>query len=232
MWPTTLYQDIFSFLSFHPSELNNEDLSDYKTSKAYSYYITGWLNPLSYNAISDESKFCSLKATCRPSQRISHGPHKLWVCLLKTSGKIVKAHSSCMTGMSQTCKYIAEALFRIESAVRRGLNSPSCTSKANTWFACNKKVAPVQIKNLKLSRGDFGQRGKTKSELNCSPKKRFDPTITVDSSLSVQDVSAALTQVCDDSLVFTTEMKQPTVIFSCVDGKFQGNTPLVRCDSF
>ena len=212
LWPTTLYPDIFNFLSFHPSELKNEDLSDYKTSKAYSYYITGWLNPLSYNAISDESKFCFLKATCRPSQRISDGPHKLWVCLLKASGKILKAHCSCMAGMSQTCNHVAAALFRIESALRLGLNSPSCTSKANTWLPCNKKVAPVKIKNLKLSRGDFGQRGKKKSELNCSPKKRFDPTIIFDCSLSVQDVSAALKQVCDDSLIFTTEMKQPTEV--------------------
>ena len=67
LWPTTLYPDIFNFLLFHLSELKNDDLSDYKTSKAYSYYITGWLNPLSYNAISDESIFCFLRATCRPS---------------------------------------------------------------------------------------------------------------------------------------------------------------------
>ena len=124
------------FLSFHPSELNNEDLSDYKRSKAYSYYITGWLNPLSYTAISDESKACFLKATCRPSQRISDGSHKLWVCLLKTSGKIVKPHCSCMAGMSQTCNHVAAALFKIESAVRRGLNSPSCTVRFGTPVFC------------------------------------------------------------------------------------------------
>ena len=63
-------------------------------------------------------------------------------------------------------------------------------------------------------------------------QEKFDPTINYDGSLSVQDVSAALKQVCDDSLVFTTEMKQPTVIFSCVNGQFQGSTPLVRCGSF
>ena len=35
-WPLTLYQDIFNFLAFHPSELASKDLSDYRTSKAYS----------------------------------------------------------------------------------------------------------------------------------------------------------------------------------------------------
>ena len=48
LWPTALYPDIFNFPSFNPSELKNEDLSDYKTSKVYSYYATGWLNPLAY----------------------------------------------------------------------------------------------------------------------------------------------------------------------------------------
>ena len=37
-WPPTLYPDIFNFLAFHPSELASKDLSDYKTSKAYSYH--------------------------------------------------------------------------------------------------------------------------------------------------------------------------------------------------
>ena len=36
-WPNTLYPDIFNFLAFHPSELASKDLSDYKTSKAYSF---------------------------------------------------------------------------------------------------------------------------------------------------------------------------------------------------
>ena len=107
------------------------------------------------------------------------GLTSFWVCLLKTSDKIVKAHRSCLAGMSQTCNHVAAALFRIESTVRLGLNSPSCTSRADTWLPYNKKVAPVKIKNLKLSRGDFGQRGKKKSEINCSCKNRCDPTVMI-----------------------------------------------------
>ena len=211
LWPTTLYPDIFNSISFHPSELKNEDLSDYKTSKAYSYYATGWLNPLYYHAISDESKFCFLKTTCRPSQRISDVPHRLWVCLSKTSGSIMKAHCSCMAGISQTYNHVAAALFRIESAVRLGLNSPSCTSKPCSWLPSSKNVAPVKIKDLKLSRGDFGQRGKKRVELNSSPKKRYDPTVNLDCSLSLQDLSEALKKVCDNSIIFTTEVKQTKV---------------------
>ena len=32
------YPDIFNFLMFYRSELGSKDLSDYKNSKAYSYY--------------------------------------------------------------------------------------------------------------------------------------------------------------------------------------------------
>eukprot|EP00794_Sanderia_malayensis_P001194 gene1194-biopygen418 len=92
---------------------------------------------------------------------------------------------------------LQDALFRIESAIRIGLNSPSCTSKPCSWLPSNKNVAPVKIKDLKLGRGDFGQRGKKKAELNCSPKKRYDPTINMECSLSLQEVTAAIKGVCD-----------------------------------
>ena len=184
LWPTTLYPDIFNFLSFHPSELKSKDLCDYKTSKAYSYYGTGWLSSLNFHAIPDESKFCSLKTTCRPSQRITDVPHKLWVCLCKKSGKILKAHCTCMAGFSQTCNHIAAALCRIEEAVRMGLTNPSCTKTACEWLPKNKLVKQVKLKNLKLSMGDFGRRGRKLPELNCSPKKKFDVTQNFDEMLT------------------------------------------------
>ena len=37
-WPMILYLNISIFLKFYPSELVSKDLSDYKNSKAYSYY--------------------------------------------------------------------------------------------------------------------------------------------------------------------------------------------------
>eukprot|EP00794_Sanderia_malayensis_P008045 gene8045-biopygen6517 len=207
LWPTTLYPDIYNFLSFHPSELKNEDLSDYKTSKAYSYYSTGWLNTLQYHPISDRSYFCFLKTTCRPSQRISETHHHLWVCLSKKNGKIIKAHCSCMAGLSQTCNHVAAALFRIEAAVRIGLNSPSCTSKPCSWLPSNRKVVPMRLKDMKLSRGDFGKRGKKLSELNCSPKKNYDPTVNLESTISLQEITSAMKDACKDSIIFTTEVK-------------------------
>ena len=198
-----------------PFRGHREDISEEEGNKgnfvALAELISKWLNPLFCHAVSDESKLCFLKTTCRPSQRISDVPHKLWVCLAKETGSIMKAHCSCMAGISQTCNHLAAAFFIIGSAVRMGLNSPSCTSKPCSWLPINKKVAPVKIKDLQLGRGDFGQRGMKKRELNCSPKKRYDPTITLECTLSLQEDRAAIKEVCDNSMIFTTELKQQPI---------------------
>ena len=122
-WPTTLYPDIYFSLSFHPSELKASDLGDYKVTKAYSYYTDGWLHPLYYHPLTERSKYCILKTTCRQYQRITDTSHKLWICISKANGKVMRAHSTCMAGFSQTCNHVAAALFRIEAPVRMGLNN-------------------------------------------------------------------------------------------------------------
>ena len=55
--PMLSYPDIFNLWMFCPSELGNKDLSDYKNSKAYIYYKSGWLQPLQYHNLSG-SKYC------------------------------------------------------------------------------------------------------------------------------------------------------------------------------
>ncbi|XP_065069462.1 uncharacterized protein LOC135694584 [Rhopilema esculentum] len=204
-WPVTLYPDIFNFLAFHPNELASTDLSDYKTSKAYSYFSQGWLAPLQFNGINGDSKICLLRGTCRPSQRINDVPHKLWLCLSKESGKIITTHCTCMAGMSQTCNHVAAALFRIESASRMGLNNPSCTSTACQWLPNTKAVEPVKVKDLKLKRDSINKRGKKLVELNSARKRNFNPIAKSNYKLNLNDVAAALKSVCNesDSILFT-----------------------------
>ena len=48
-WWMFLYPDIFNYLMFFSSELGSKDLNDCKNSKAYSYYKSGWLQPLLYH---------------------------------------------------------------------------------------------------------------------------------------------------------------------------------------
>ncbi len=210
-WPMTLYPEIFNFLAFHPSELASKDLSDYKTSKAYGYYACGWLTPLYLHNINSDSRYCIIKGSCRPSQRINDNPHKLWICIHKETGKIMCSHCTCMAGMSQTCNHVAAALFRIEGANRIGLNNPSCTSQACAWLPSNKNVKPMKVKSMKLSRSDFGKRGKAaKPDLNSSPKKTFQTVNTDTHKLTLGDIAKALKSVCtdEDNMVFTAFPKE------------------------
>ena len=150
---------------FNPSELGSNDLNDYKNSKAFSFYKTGWLQKLSYHCISEESPFCAIKGECRHSQRINDTSHKLWLIIEKENAKIRSCHCTCMAGMSQTCNHVAGAIFRIEAAVRMGLSNPACTMVSNQWLPNRKDVLPVKIKNLDFSRENFSQHFKKKDNL-------------------------------------------------------------------
>ena len=209
-WPMTFYPEIFNFLAFHPSELASKDLSDYKTCKAYSYYAQGWLSPLLFHNLDADSKFCLLKGTRRPSQRINDSPHKVWICVEKQTGNIKCTHCTCMAGMSQTCNHVAAALFRLEMASRMGLNNPACTSQACSWLPNTKPVEPMKVKDMKFGRSDFGKRGKkAKPDLNASPRKSFNPN-TNGHKLTLVDVAAALRTVCseDENIIFTAFPKE------------------------
>ena len=53
-----------------------KDLSDYKLSKAYSYFKQSWLNNISHHKL-ESSKYCLLNGDCRPCERLQDSPHKL-----------------------------------------------------------------------------------------------------------------------------------------------------------
>lgn len=211
-WPMLLYPNIFSYLMFYPSELGSKDLCDYKNSKAYSYYKSGWLQPLMYHNLSG-SNFCILKGECRHSQSIHDPFHKLWLIIEKKTAKIRACHCTCMAGMGQTCNHVAAAMYRVEAAVRNGLTNPSCTSSVNEWLPCRKDVAPCKIKDLNFNREDFAQRGKKKRSLVATPKRNFNPLAnSTKKLLNLTDVAKALENVAPGSILFTA-VPQPKVDF-------------------
>ena len=174
------------------STMKVEELKDFLRFRGLK--VTGKKNELTARVfvattISGNSKYYVLKGQCRPSQRISDIPHKLWVCIVKQSGKIVSSHCICMAGMAQTCNHVATALFRLEASCRLGLTNPSCTLKACEWLPSNRKVTPIKITDMKLSRNDFEKRGKAKGDLNPSPKKQYDPLSECNFKLCLDDIA-------------------------------------------
>ena len=105
------YPDIFNSLTFYPSELGSKDLSDYKNSRTYSYYKSGWLQPLQYHNLSG-SKYCIIRRECRKSQSTKGLFH-----ILERTAKIKTCHCTCMAGMGETCNHVAAAMYGVEAAV-------------------------------------------------------------------------------------------------------------------
>ena len=202
-----LYPDIFSYLVFNPSELGSNNLSDYKNCKAYSYYMSGRLQPLMYYNLTG-SKFCIFKVECRNSQSINNPFHKFWLIVEKT-GKIRACHCTCMAGMGQSCNHVAAAMFRVEAAVRNGLTNPSCTSSSNEWLPCRKEVEPSKIKNFNFNQDGFGDRGKQKRSLVSRPKKNFQPLASCSRKLlNLNDFADALKTIAPNSIVHTAVPQQ------------------------
>ena len=207
-WPMILYPDIFTYLTFNPAELASQDLSDYKSCKAYSYYKCGWLQAIQYNNVSSDSKYCILKADCRKSERINDPFHKLWIIVDKKIAKIQTAHCSCMAGLSETCNHVAAALFRVEAAVRLGLTNPACTSSASEWLPNRQEVVPSKVKDIVFNRDDFAQRGKKKRALVETPKRNYDPLAGCTKKLlSLYDVAKAIEEIAPNSILMSAVPK-------------------------
>ena len=57
------------------------------------------LQELFFNPISPTSQACFLKALCTPSNKIiKDPPHKVWVCVNKSSGVVESAYCTCSAG--------------------------------------------------------------------------------------------------------------------------------------
>ena len=164
------YPDMINFLMFYSSELGSKDLSDYKNSKACSYYKSRWLQPSQYHNLSG-SKYCIIRGECRKSQSIKDPFHKLWIILEKTA-KIRTCHYTYMAGMGETCNHVAAVMYRVEAAVRISLPSPACTSNPNDWLPNWKTIEPKKTRYLDFSREDFFARQRGKKETSSSFTKK------------------------------------------------------------
>ena len=179
-----------------------EDLSDYKGSKAYSYFKQCWLSNISYHRLGS-SKYCLLKSDCFPSERLIDSPHTLWLRLPKKEGKVTTAHCTCMAGMSSICNHVAAALFRVEAAMRLGLTNPARTTKDCEWLPNRKYVQPVKISTEMTT-----LRGKKRKKMLSTPKPNYNPIIKNNQKTSTfLGIATAFEKVTPESVLSITLLK-------------------------
>ena len=147
-WLVLSYPDMSNFFMFYFFELASKNLSGYKYSKAYSYYKSGWLQPLQY-------QYCVIREF-RKHQSIKNLFHKLWI-ILENTAKIRTAITHIWLVWE---KHVAAALYRVEAVVGISLTNTACTGNANEWLTNQKTIKLKKIKDSDFSWEDFDQKGK------------------------------------------------------------------------
>ena len=116
--------------------------------------------------------------------------------------------------MSGTCLHVAAMFYRVEAAVRLGLTNPSCTEKSCQWLPNRSDVVPAKVKDFKLSRDDFGKRGKKTRKLVPTPKKLYNPINDKNvKPIKLIDIAEALENVHPLDRILSTAIPKPEIDF-------------------
>ena len=119
----------------------------YKDQKAYSYWMSGFVDTVLFTKCPIDSKHEFLKGCVSPSQKIGDDPHKVWVCLegTKNDCKFLPSWCTCTAGTAE----VIGLMYKVYFAYKKAYMSPTCTSISQGWNKGPKKdVEPNQIKKL------------------------------------------------------------------------------------
>jgi len=108
-WPDVSYPDVYNYLIETTSEYTHEQLKAYKKSlEGYNYLINGWINNMW--VLKSDGKAFMFTASVKHSQCLSSTPLKVWVAI-KSDGRILCVHCTCMAGLGEACSHVATVLF-------------------------------------------------------------------------------------------------------------------------
>ncbi|XP_071854673.1 uncharacterized protein [Apostichopus japonicus] len=108
-----------------------------------------------------KSKFCLLKAECRPSQRINNISWQAWICLEKLTGRVIRGYCTCFAGLGSSCNHIGAMLFKVDLAWRTEITQQSVTEEHCSWnrYGAKKQVEPKKIQDMAWSKTHFSKHG-------------------------------------------------------------------------
>lgn len=177
-WPEVDDGKLFGYI-LRTKAVDVDYIGKYKDQKAYSYWMSGFVDTVLFTKCPVDSKHVFLKGCVSPSQKIRDDPHKVWVCLegTKSDCKIVTSWCTCTAGTAEVCNHVIALLYKVNFAYKKAYISPACTSVPQGWNKGTKRdVVPNQIKNL-VFRKDKKTREDSAQEygVNAALKNQFDP---------------------------------------------------------
>ncbi|KXJ11481.1 hypothetical protein AC249_AIPGENE106 [Exaiptasia diaphana] len=225
-WPNIQFGDIWIYLVESPGPFTKERLKCYKSLLAYDYFISRKVGPVFTHEISskqEEGAIKVLKAEVRPGQAESKNSYLPWI-ICKKSGEIITAHCDCKAGLGETCSHAASIMFKVETAVKMGLTTDACTSKACRWnavFGNDSLTAPVDEINFQKAK-----KGETTPRLEVSSTNRKPLACSSGDYMFMEAYSGFLQElkdICPNACVFKSlpKLDEEETDTACSEDSFQ-----------
>ena len=93
----------------------------YKDQKAYSYWMSGFVDTVYLAKCPVNSELTFLKRNVCPSQRIRDNPHEDWICIEgpNTDCRIVTSWCTCIAGSGEACNHVIALLYKVNYAFKK-----------------------------------------------------------------------------------------------------------------
>ena len=167
-WPDIDDGKLFSYI-LQVKAVAVDYIGKYKDQKAYSYWMSGFVDTVYFAKCPSDGKFTFLKGNVSPTQKLHDDPpHKVWVCIKGTEKdcRIVTSWCTCTAGTAEVRNHVIALPYKVNYAFNKDFISPACTSIPQGWNkGTRREVTPTQLKNLL----DFSKGQKTKTESNEIP---------------------------------------------------------------
>ena len=180
-WPSVNLGNIFGFI-LEQNKFNVDYIGKYKARRAYSYFQSNYVGPVSFATVDNGDTVCILKSSVTPSLAIHDEVRQNWI-LMKTTGEIVTAWCSCTAGFGKTCNHIIATLYKIEYAITNELNKVSCTAESCRWNASTmKSVQPRLVSDMDFRTDDVlsaqrqDRRKSTEAKIDFDPRREGEDT--------------------------------------------------------
>ena len=164
-WPKIDDGKLFSYI-LRVKAVDVDYIGKYKDQKAYSYWMSGFVNTVYFAKCPVDSNIIFLQGNVCPSQRLNDDPHQVWVCVevegKKSNCRVATSWCTCTAGTGEACNHVIAFLYKVNYACNKDYISPACTSIPQGWNKdTRKEVTPNKLKEL-----NFRKDKKTKKASN------------------------------------------------------------------
>ena len=96
-------------------------IGKYKDQKAYSYWMSGFVDTVFVAKCPSDSKFTFLKGNVSPSQRLRDDPHQVWICVEgeRTDCRVVTSWCTCSAGTGEAYNHVIDLLYKVNYACNK-----------------------------------------------------------------------------------------------------------------